>query len=104
LLYGLPKGIQFLELEKFEPCVGEDFYVESQPTPLPIRLDRLIKIAKAPGFLPRAPFTALWSTDLGVSLLRGIYNLRNGGWGPHPVYVEPMHFLGERRVYQSVFF
>jgi hypothetical protein len=104
LLYGLPKGIQFLELEKFEPCVGENFYVESQPNPIPIRLDRLIKLSKAPGFLPRAPFTALWSTDFDVSLLRGIYNLRNGGWGPHLVYVEPMDLLGERRVYQSVFF
>jgi hypothetical protein len=103
VLHGLPKGIQFLELEKLEPCVGEDFYVESQPAPIPIRLDQILRL-NGPGFLPRAPFTALWSTDRGVSLLLGIYNLRNGAWGPHSVYVEPIRSRDERWRYQSVFF
>lgn len=104
MLYGLPKGLQFLELEKLEPCVGENFFIESRPAPIPLRLDRVVKIANGPGFLPRAPFTAFWSTAPDVSLLRGIYSLRNGGWGPHSVYVEPMHSMGPRHEYQSVFF
>jgi hypothetical protein len=104
MLHGLPRGLQFVELEKFEPRLGEDFFVESEPAPLPIRLERLIPHKNGPGFLPRAPFTAVWSTEASVSLLLGIYNLRGPGWGPHAVYVEPMHFLGERRAYQSVFF
>jgi hypothetical protein len=104
MLQGLPKGIQFLELEKFEPCIGESFYIECQPAPLEIRLDRVVRLMNGPGFLPRAPFTAIWSTDASISLLLGIYRLRNGGWGPHPIYIEPLHSLGERRQYQSVFF
>jgi hypothetical protein len=104
MLHGLPKGIRFLELEKLEPCVGEDFYIEAQPAPLAIRLDQVVRLKNGPAFLPRAPFTAIWSTDASISLMLGIYNLRNGAWGPHPIYVEPIHSLGERRTYQSVFF
>jgi hypothetical protein len=104
MLQGLPKGFKTLTLEDFEPSVGEDFYVQSDPAPIPVRLDRVVRLSNGPGFLTRAPFTALWSTDFSVSLMLGTYALRNGAWGPHAIYVEPMHFFGERRVYQSVFF
>jgi hypothetical protein len=104
MLYGFPKGLRFLEFENFEPCVGENFYIESEPAALPIRLDRLVKLSHAPAFLPRAPFSVLWSTDSSVSLLRGTYALRNGAWGPHSIYVEPMFSSSTRWAYQSVFF
>jgi hypothetical protein len=100
----LPKGFTFLTLEMFEPCVGEEFEVQSQPVHVKIRLDQLQKLAHGPGFLTRAPFTLLWSTVPAVNILLGNYRLRNGKWGPHEVYIEPMLAMSERRVYQSVFF
>jgi hypothetical protein len=104
MLQALPNGLHFIELDTLEPWVGDDFLVQSDPEPLAVRLDKLIKYRNGPGFLPRAPFTALWSTDINVSLLLGTYALRHGSWGPHRVYLEPMHFIGSRRAYQSVFF
>jgi hypothetical protein len=104
MVHDLPKGLKALTHENFEPCVGEDFFIESDPAPISIRLERLVKLMNGPAFLTRAPFSAFWSTDFSVSLMFGTYALRNGAWGPHPVYVEPMHFFGDRRAYQSVFF
>jgi hypothetical protein len=103
MLHALPQGLTSLTIENFESCVGERFYVEAQPRPLVLRLDRLVKYARGPSFLSRAPFLLLWSTQADILLTLGIYTLRNGAWGPHSVYVEPTQSFDERRVYQSVF-
>jgi hypothetical protein len=100
----LPKGLRCLTVEQFEPCVGEEFEVDSKPVSVKLRLDRLIKLEHGPGFLTREPFTLLWSTPATVNMTLGIYRLRNGGWGPHEVYIEPMLSAGERRTYHSVFY
>jgi hypothetical protein len=103
LLHSLPKGFTALAIENFESCVGETFYIEAQPRPLALRLDKLVKYDRGPSFLTRAPFLVLWSTQPDIWLTLGIYTLRNGAWGPHSVYVEPTRSYDERPVYQSVF-
>jgi hypothetical protein len=103
MLHSLPQGLTSLTSENFESCVGESFYVAAHPHPLALRLDRLVKYDRGPSFLSRAPFLLLWSTQPDILLTLGIYTLRNGAWGPHPVYVEPTRSYDERRAYQSVF-
>ena len=105
----LPAGLKCLTIEDFEPCVGEDFEVDSKPIVVSLRLERLTRHSNGPGFLTRAPFGLIWSTDPSIDMLGGLYSLRiplhrNGAWGPYPVYVEPMLGMGARRMYQSVFF
>ncbi len=104
MLHGLPGGLKFLTSETFEPCVGEEFEVDCRPGPVKIRLESLRKLNYGPGFLTRAPFKLHWSTPPAILLYLGIYRLRNGKWGPHEVYIEPMLAVSERRIYQSVFF
>ncbi len=103
MLHSLPRELTSLAIENFESSVGESFYIESQPRPLALRLDKLVKYDKGPSFLTRAPFLLLWSTQPDIWLTLGIYTLRNGAWGPHSVYVEPTRSFDERPVYQSVF-
>lgn len=104
----LPAGLRCLTIEDFEPCLGENFEVRSTPVSVELRLDRLVKHSHGPGFLSRAPFSLLWSTEPHVDMVLGIYwlsiPLRQGSWGPHAVYVEPVLERGPRRMYQSVFF
>lgn len=104
MLHSLPKGLKSLTLELFEPCLGEEFEVDSKPLAVRIKLDRIIKHAHGPGFMTREPFTLLWSTVPAVNMILGTYALRNGAWGPHQVYIEPIIAAGERRAYQSIFF
>lgn len=103
MLHPFPRGLTSLTIETFESCVGESFYIEAQPRPIPLRLDRLVKYDKGPSFLTRAPFLLLWSTPPDILLTLGIYTLRSGAWGPHSVYVEPTRSYDERPSYQSVF-
>lgn len=104
----LPRDLVLLTSELFDPCVGEQFEVDSKPIPVQLRLDRVLKHGHGPGFLTRAPFTLLWSTDESINMVLGIYalrlKLRQGSWGPHQVYIEPTLPTSERRAYQSVFF
>lgn len=109
MLNALPKGFTCITLEDFEPCVGEQFDVDSTPVVVKLKLERVVKHLHGPGFLTRAPFTLLWSSDPHVNMLMGIYSLtlplaRHAAWGPHRVYVEPTLQLDARRRYQSVFY
>lgn len=108
-MHALPRGMALLTLEDFEPCVGEEFDVDSEPVLVKLKLEGLQKHLHGPGFLTRAPFTLLWSSDPNINLLLGIYTLRirlsrGAAWGPHQVYVEPTLQIDARRRYQSVFF
>jgi hypothetical protein len=107
--FALPKGLSSLECEVFEPCVGEEFDVRSEPIVVKLRLDRITKHKGGPGFMTRAPFTLIWSSVPNINLSLGIYSLsiplqRHRAWGPHEVYIERMLAMGERPVYQSVFY
>jgi hypothetical protein len=109
MLNALPAGMRFLTLDDFEPCVGEQFEVDSEPVPVTLRLDRVVKHPHGPGFLTRAPFTLIWSSDANINMLLGTYTLRirlsrGAAWGPHQVYVEPTLQIDARRRYQSVFY
>jgi hypothetical protein len=108
MIGALPKGLVFLTSELFDPCVGEQFEVDSKPVAVQLRLDRVLKHRQGPGFLAREPFTLLWSTDPSINMVLGIYalrlKLRQGSWGPHQVYIEPTGPTNERHAYQSVFF
>lgn len=109
MLNALPRGIDGLTLEDFEPCVGEEFELDSVPVAVKLTLERVVKHPHGPGFLTRAPFTLIWSSDPNVNILVGIYALRirlsrRAAWGPHQVYVEPTLQTDARRRYQSVFY
>lgn len=108
MLNPLP-GFKALTLDDFEPCVGEQFDVDSEPVAVKLTLDRLVKHPHGPGFLTRAPFSLIWSSAPNVTMRLGVYSLRipllrNGAWGPHRVYLEPTTGVGPRPQYQSIFF
>jgi hypothetical protein len=114
VLNALPGGTVTIGVEAFEPCLGEEFEVESEPIAVKLRLDRIVKHEGGPGFMTRAPFTLIWSSEPSINLQLGIYSLSlplrgrtsqgRRAWGPHHVYVERMLAVGARPVYQSVFF
>lgn len=109
MLNPVPGGFKSLTLDDFEPCIGEQFDVDSEPVAVRLTLDRLVKHPYGPGFLTRAPFSLLWSSEPNVTMRLGIYSLRipllrNRAWGPHRVYLEPTVRLGSRPQYQSIFF
>ena len=113
VLNALPKGVVTIGVEAFEPCLGQEFDVESKPIPVQVRLDRILKHEGGPGFMTRAPFTLIWSSAPNINLALGIYSLSiasrertlgRRAWGPHEVYIERMLAVGARPVYQSVFF
>jgi hypothetical protein len=114
VLNALPKGVVSIGVEAFEPCLGEEFEVESKPIAVKIRLDRILKHPGGPGFMTRAPFTLIWSSLPNINLDLGIYSLSialrgrplqaQRAWGPCQVYIERMLAMSERPVYQSVFF
>ena len=105
MIHNLPIEMKSaLTLEMFEPCIGEEFEVDSRPVPVRIRLERLHKYTHGPGFLTRQPFTLVWSTPPEVNMVLGTYRVRNGAWGPHDVYIEPMLSATATRLYQSVFY
>lgn len=104
MLADLPRGLKFLTVEDFESFVGDHFSIDvSGGEPLALRLDRLVT-RNGPAFLPRAPFFLYWSTAPSIRLMQGNYLLRQRGWGPHAIYIEPMQPREDRFVYESVFF
>jgi hypothetical protein len=104
MLHALPNEFRSLTIASFDRYLGEEFEVDSKPLAVGVRLDRLVKYDKGPGFLTREPFRLIWSTALRIDMALGTYRLRRRGWGPHQVYLEPVGMLDERRLYQSVFF
>jgi len=102
-LHPLPKLGLLLTIDDFRPHVGEFYKVDATPEPIDILLDAVLA---APGadWLPREPFTLVFSTPWDTLLVEGHYRMktpRGDLIGFHLIPTQTAH--GPRRHYHSVF-
>lgn len=102
-LHPLPRFGQLLTIDDFKPHVGEAFAVDATPEPIRILLDKVTP-QPGPSWLPREPFSLVFSTPWGTLLAEGSYRMKSPRGDLLEVYVIPTQTLpGPRRYYHSVF-
>ncbi len=102
-MHPLPKFGQLLTIDDFRPFVGEAFAVHATPEPIGILLD---KVTPQPGadWLPREPFSLVFSTPWSTLLVEGAYRMKSPRGDLVEVYIIPTQTMpGPRRLYHAVF-
>lgn len=102
-LHPLPKLGLLLTIDDFKPHVGERFLADAAPEAIAIQLDE-IRPAPAIDWLPREPFSLVFSTPWDTMLVEGAYRLKTPRGDMVELYLIPTQtMLGPRRYYHSVF-
>lgn len=102
-MHPFPKFGQLLTVDDFKPHVGEAFAVHATPEPVHIMLDQ-VRVQAGADWLPREPFSLVFSTPWDVLLTEGSYRMKSPRGDLIEVYVIPTQTTpGPRRHYHAVF-
>lgn len=99
-----------LFFEDFAPLEGQIFLADCEPKAAEITLVDARLLRASPGFelhISRPPFALIFHSSPMILLIAGIYQVRCGGFGPEPIYLEqtspPQKGAIDGHYYQAIF-
>lgn len=96
--------MHLLTPEDFRSWVGRTVKVNTLPTAIEIKLDRIEITPRFSAALDhRQPFTLIFEAPLNVMLLDLPYEMDCGRGGPHSIFISQKPPLRDRRIYEAIF-
>ena len=94
-----------MTLGEFMPMVGQHLLANCSPAPVELKL-MSAKPLRHLAPIERPPFILMFRSPPEIQLLKGIYEMKCGEWGPELIYIEetPAPDLTDKgHFYQAVF-
>ena len=96
--------MRLLTPEDFQPWVGKQVRVNTEPKPIELTLERIERKARLPNPIDfREPFSLFFSAPFDVYLLDTHYEFDFGRGGPYTIVISQLQPTDGRRHYQAVF-